>query len=223
MAEHAVEYEDDDDDELLFHHQVPHIFRDLDWNDVAKLIDWMDSGSTSEPARHLAQPQKQTILFKRRQLVNEKLVMRPSFKGYSFHTYPTGEFERKSSEYLQQRDDTYRLIQNINTTSPDVSQQCLTDIVRRVETTLKELLCCKLITDQQYALMRPHRSDVQLNYFYFVSDTDKEGVPLEPIVICSDGPTLGISRYLSHVLCSVLGQTIGCKTFANEADAVLAL
>ncbi len=174
--------DDSDDDELSFHHQVPGMFRDLDWNDVAALIDRMDSGSMSEPARHLVQQQKQTILFKRRQLPNEKLVMRPSFKGYSFHTYPAGEFDRKSSEYLQQRGDTYSLVQKINTTRPDVSQQCLTDIVRRVETTLKELLCCKLITDQQYTLMHPSRSDVQLNYLYFVPDTDKEGVPLEPIV-----------------------------------------
>ena len=221
MAEHAVEYEDDD--ELSFHHQVPHIFRDVDWNDVAALIDRLDSGPMSEPARHLAQQHKQTILFKRRQLANEKLVMRPSFKGYSFHTYPAREFERKSSEYLQQRGDTYRLVQNINTVSPDVSQQCLTDIVRRVETTLKELLCCKLITDQQYAWMHPSRSDVRLNYLCFVPDTQKEGVPLEPIVICKDGPTVAISRYLSHVLCSILDQTIGCKTFTNESDVVLAL
>jgi hypothetical protein len=69
MAEHVVEYEDDD--ELSFHHQVPHIFRDVDWNDVAALIDRLDSGPMSEPARHLAQQHKQTILFKRRQLANE--------------------------------------------------------------------------------------------------------------------------------------------------------
>ena len=216
-----TEYEDDD--ELSFHHQVPHIFRDVDWNDVAALIDRLDSGPMSEPARHLAQQQKQTILFKRRQLVNEKLVMRPSFKGYSFHTYPAREFERKSSEYLEQREDTYRLVQNINATSPNVSQQCLTDIVRRVETTLQELLCCKLITDQQYAWMQPRRSDIRLNYLCFVPDTYKEGVPLEPIVICKDGPSVAISRYLSDVLWSILDQTIGCKTLTNESDAVLAL
>ena len=106
MAEHAVE--DEDDDELSFHHQVPHIFRDVDWNDVAALMDRLDSGPMSEPARHLARQQhKQTILFKRRQWVNEKLVMRPSFEGYSFHPYPAREFERKSSEYLQQRGDMY--------------------------------------------------------------------------------------------------------------------
>ena len=70
MAEHAVE--DEDDDELSFHHQVPHIFRDLDWNDMAALMDRLDSGPISEPTRHLAQQQKQTILFKRRQLTNEK-------------------------------------------------------------------------------------------------------------------------------------------------------
>ena len=214
---------DSDDDELSFHHQVPHIFRDLDWDDVSGLIERMDSGSISEPTRHLARQQKQTILFKRRQFPNEKLVMRSSFKNYSFHPYPASEFERKSSEYLQQRGDTYSLVQKINTTNSDVSQQCLVDIVRRVETTLNELLCCKLITDQQYVLMHPHRFDVRLNYLYFVPDTGKEGVPLEPIVICKDGPTVGISRYLSHVLCSIIDQTIGCKTSVSETGVVLAL
>jgi hypothetical protein len=99
----------------------------------------------------------------------------------------------------------------------------LADVVGRIETTLKELLICKLITDQQYVLMYPNRLSVQMNYLYFVPDTDKEGVPLEPIVICKDGPTEGISRYLSHVLWSIIDQTIGCKTFTSEADAVLAL
>ena len=71
--------------------------------------------------------------------------------------------------------------------------------------------------------MHPTRSNVRLNYLYFVPDTDKEGVPLESIVICKDGPTVAISRSLSHVLCSILDQTIGCKTCTNESDAVLAL
>jgi hypothetical protein len=97
MVEHVVEFDDDvdeqQDDELSFHHQVPHVLRDLEWDDVAELVDRMDSGPMSEHTRHLAQQHKQTILFKRRQLANEQLVMRASYKGYAYHTYPASEFD----------------------------------------------------------------------------------------------------------------------------------
>jgi hypothetical protein len=34
---------------------------------------------------------------------------------------------------------------------------------------------------------------------------------------------MGISRYLSHVLWSILDRVVGCKTFTGEADVVFAL
>jgi hypothetical protein len=49
----------------------------------------------------------------------------------------------------------------------------LADTVRRVETTLKELLCCKLITDPHYLVMHPNRMQVQMNYLYFVPSTHR--------------------------------------------------
>ena len=188
MVEHIVEFEDgleeqqndhvideSDDDELSVHHQVPHILRDLDWNDVTELIQHMDAGPMSEHAYQLAPVHKHMILSKRRELAQDKLVVRASYKGYSFHTYPASEFERKSSEYLQQQSATYTLVQKINPTNPEVSQQCLIDIVGQVETTLTDFLGCKLITDRHYILMHPNRSAVQMNYLYFVPNTHQVG------------------------------------------------
>lgn len=99
----------------------------------------------------------------------------------------------------------------------------MADSVGRIETTLKELLCCRIISDQQYVLMHPSRLSVQMNYLYFVPDTDKKGVPVEPVVICKDGSTMRIFRSLSRVLWSIIDQVISCKSFTSEPDAVLAL
>jgi hypothetical protein len=163
----------DNDEELSFHHQVSSVFRDRDWNELTELIDRMDAGPMSEQARQVAQQHKQTVLSKRRQLVNENLVMRASYKDHSFHMYPASEFEQKSSAYLQQKSETYRLVQTIDAINPVASQHCLADTVRRVETTLKELLCCKLITDPHYLVMHPNRMQVQMNYLYFVPNTHR--------------------------------------------------
>lgn len=163
----------DRDQELSFHHQVPPVFRDPDWKEVTELLDRMDSGPMSEYARQVVQQHKQTILSKRRQLANEKWVMRASYKDHSFHTYSASQFERKSSAYLQQKSEIYRLVQTIDATNLVGSQHCLADMVRRVETTLKELLCCKLITDPQYRAMHPNRIQVQMNYLYFVPSTHR--------------------------------------------------
>ena len=187
MVEHIVELDngsdeqqdhytnESDDDELSVHHQVPHILRDLDWNDVTEIIHRMDAGPMSEHARQLAQLHKHMILSKRREVAEDKQVVRASYKGYSFYTYPASEFERKSAKYLQEHRATYTLVQKLDPTNPEVSQQCVAVIVGRVETTLRDLLGSQLITDRHYILMHPHRSTVQMNYLYFVPDTHQVG------------------------------------------------
>ena len=182
MVEQIIEFDDEveeennftdksNDDELSFHHKVPRVLHDQDWNDVAELIEHMDVGPMNEHARQLAQLHKHTIFSKRRQLARDKLVMRASYKGYSFHTYPASEFERKSSEYLQQKRDVYKVVQKIDPTNPEVSQQCLADIMDQVETTLKDFLDSKLITDRHYVFMHTSRLYVQMNYLFFVPNT----------------------------------------------------
>lgn len=187
MVEHIVEFDDgvdeqtdnfmndSDEDELSFHHRVPQVLRDQDWNDVDELVEHMHPGSMDEHARQLTELHKHTILSKRRQLARDKLVMRASYKGHSYHAYPASDFERKSCEYLQQKRHVYTLVQAIDPTNPEVSQRCLADIVNQVATTLKDLLDAKFITDRHYVLMYTSRLYVQMNYLYFVPDTHQVG------------------------------------------------
>ena len=46
---------------------------------------------------------------------------------------------------------------------------------------------------------------------------------MEPIVICKDGPTTDMARYLNRLLWSIIDQVTGGKKFTSGADAVLAL
>ena len=121
-------------------------------------------------ARALVEHHKQTILSMRRHLTEKKLIMRASYKGYSFHTYSAKEFQRKASNYIKQS-IIYKFINEVNQVNPEVSRKCLNNIVQEVDTTLNMLLHSKSITNRQHVLMHPKRSMIQLNYLYFVPDT----------------------------------------------------
>lgn len=164
----------DNSNELSYHHKVPSVLDDLDWNDVTKLIHSMDLESRmSLNARHLAQQHKRKILSMQHKLTKKKkLTMRASYKGYSFHTYPTKEFQRKSSNYINET-GIYNFINEVDSTDPKVSQVCLGNILKQVDSTLNDLLHSELIIDAQYLLMYPERSIVRLNYLHFVPDTHK--------------------------------------------------
>jgi hypothetical protein len=162
--------DDDDDNELSYHHRVPSILDELDWNDITELIDGMDAKpGMSLLERQLARMHKNTILSMRRQLTQKKHVMRASYKGYSFHTYAAKEFEEKSSNYIKNT-GIYTCIDEVDPKNPEVSQRCLMNIVQQVDTTLQDLLHSKSISDRQYVLMHPKRSIVRLNYLHFVPD-----------------------------------------------------
>jgi len=161
-----------ENNELSFHHKVHDIIQDVDWNDMPALIDRLDAGPMSEDARQMAQFHKHTILSVRQKLIDKNLIMRASYNSHTFHEYPASDFKRKSFEYIRQS-SIYKFIEKINEMNPIVSQTCLTNIVEQVEHTLEDLLCSKLITARQYIHMRVNRSYVQLNYLYFVPDTDQ--------------------------------------------------
>ncbi|CAF1322746.1 unnamed protein product [Adineta steineri] len=208
--------------ELSFHHKVHAILQDIDYNDMPTLLNQMDSGSMSTNARKLAQFHKEIILLMRQELIDENLIMRASYNGYTFHKYPASDFQRKSFEYIKQS-DTYKFIEQINEKNPNVSQKCLLNTVEQVECTLKDLLSSKLITTRQYIHMHLNRSYAQLNYLHFVPDIVQGEMLVRPIIICKDGATMNITRYLSHLLWSIFNRVYGCKTFFNGADAVHAL
>ena len=184
MVEQIIEYEDDlqlqenfvdisDYDELSYHHKVPNILDELDWNDMTDMIRSMDS----EPGINLVAHEqvryhRKNILSIRRKFVKEKLIMRATYKDYSSYITSASKFQHKSLEYIKQT-DIYIFLNNINPTNPTnptISQQCLHEIIEQVDTTLNNLHRCKSITDRQCILMYPNLSCVQLNYLYFVPD-----------------------------------------------------
>lgn len=48
----------------------------------------------------------------------------------------------------------------------------------------------------------------------------QEEIPLEPIIICKNGPTWNMTIHLSVILWSMFTQVTGCKTFSNSDDLV---
>ncbi len=185
MVEQFIEYEGNpslqedftyvskEDKELSYHHKVPSVLDDLDWNDITQMIHNMDSmPGMSYDARQMAQLHKQKILSMRQKLSKEKLIMRASYKGYSFHTYSAKDFQQKSLKYIE-KTGIYKFINEVNPKNPKVGQKCLKEIIEQVDTTLTNLLHFKLITDVQHLLMHPKRSTIRLNYLYFVPDTYK--------------------------------------------------
>lgn len=165
-------FEEFENHELSFHHQVHDILQDVDWNDMPALIAHMDAGPMNEDARRMAQLHKETILLERQKLIDGNKIMRASYNNLQFHEYPASDFKRKSFRYIKQS-GIYKCIGEINEINPKVSQKCLTNIVEQVEHTLNDLLCSKIITARQYVHMHMNRSIVQLNYLYFVPDTEQ--------------------------------------------------
>ncbi|CAF1494537.1 unnamed protein product [Adineta steineri] len=100
------------------------------------------------------------------------------------------------------------------------SQNRLANIVERVETTLNNLFHSKSITETQYNLMKINRTSVRMNYLYFVSQTHKEGIPVQPNMICNDGPTEGICRFLGCLLGLLFNDSTHCKKFHKAVNVI---
>jgi hypothetical protein len=165
---------DDDDNELSHHHRVPSIIDDIDWNDMTKIISAMDSepGMSSVDLRK-AQNAKKSVLSLRRKFIKENLIARAPYKGDRFYICSKTEFQRKAATFIEET-GTYNFINEVSPTDPKVSQECLKKIMKQINTTLDDLLHSKSITDQQYILMHPKRSNlIRLNYLHFVPDLHK--------------------------------------------------
>ncbi|CAF4818699.1 unnamed protein product, partial [Rotaria sp. Silwood2] len=106
---------------------------------------------------------------------------------------------------------------------PTASQNHLAKMVERIETKLNNLLSSKSINETQYMAMKIDRSTVRMNYLYFVSNTHKEGIPVQPILVCNDGPTNGISRYLGRLLGLLLNNATHCKKFHKAYNVIHAM
>ena len=166
-------YESDiDDEDLSIHHRAPRDLDNIDWDDLTDVIRALDSGPMNEQSRALARYHKQNLLSIRHKLKRNNALIRGSYRGNSLHTYPAKDFHRKAAAYMAQM-GIYSLIRKLNGRHPEhITQNCLANIVDRVETTLDELYRCGSLTEFQLTCMDRGRAQVQLNYLYFVPDTD---------------------------------------------------
>ena len=166
-------YESDiDDEDLSFHHRAPRDLDNMDWNDLTDVIRALDSGPMDEQSRALARQYQQNLLSIRHKLQRNNAIVRGSYRGNSVHTYRAKDFHRKAGTYMRQM-GIYSLIRKLSGRYPEhITQNCLANIVERVKTTLDDLYRSRSLTEFQLTCMDLGRAQVQLNYLYFVPDTD---------------------------------------------------
>ena len=164
---------DIDNEDLSFHHRAPRDLDNVDWNDLTDIIRALDSGPMDEQSRALARRDKQNLLSIRHKLKINNALMRGSYRGNSLHTYCAKDFHRRGAACMR-RMGIYSLVRKLNGRYPEhITQTCLLNIVERVETTLDDLHHSGSLTVFQVTCMDLSRADVQLNYLYFVPETDR--------------------------------------------------
>ncbi|CAF5222662.1 unnamed protein product, partial [Rotaria magnacalcarata] len=172
----------------------------------------MDQGPMSLYDRQKARETKEQILNIKSRLAQENCILRPLHKNNGFHLCKNNEYQQKVSDFMT-KTSIYSLINKLIDPYTDASKKCLAAVVDQVQTTLDSLLHSQRLTKQQHSRMSINRSSVRLNYLYFTVDTRSEEYPIQPIVVCNDGPTIGISRYVGHLLGLLFNEATHCKLF----------
>ncbi|CAF2979247.1 unnamed protein product [Rotaria socialis] len=216
---------DDDnagDKKLSEHHRETFDFRNLDWGDVPTFIHSMDQGPMSLYDRQKARETKEQILNIKSRLAQENCILRPLYKNNGFHLCKNNEYQQKVSDFMT-KTSIYSLINKLIDPYTDASKKCLADVVDQVQTTLDNLLHSQRLTKQKHSRMSINRSSVRLNYLYFTVDTRSEECPIQPIVVCNDGPTIGIAGYVGHLLGLLFNEATDCKLFSKSIDVIQAV
>jgi hypothetical protein len=165
--------DNDDHENLSVHHKVPFILQNKDWNDITDMIHNIDSVPINQSMLEEARHYKEILLAIRYKLKRYNLIIRPSYRDDYFHIFRKEDFQRQASNYMKQM-GIYSLIQHLNGRYPEaITQECLVHIIHRVETTLNELVDTKNLNNIQFTMMDINRRQIQLNYLYFVPETDK--------------------------------------------------
>ncbi|CAF1342751.1 unnamed protein product [Rotaria sordida] len=212
----------DDDKEITYHHKETSSDKNIYWSDGSYLTYDMRLESITRFERRQACYYQGKIQQIRQQLRDENLILRPIYKDIGYHVESSNNFYNKVNQFMKQT-SSYSLVFKVSRSCPTASQNRLANIVERVETTLNNLLHSKSITETQYMAMKIDRSTVRMNYLYFVSDTHKEGISVQPIIICNDGPTMGISRYLGRLLELLFNDATYCKKFHKAYNVIHAM
>ncbi|CAF4939775.1 unnamed protein product, partial [Rotaria socialis] len=217
-------YKDDDgedqDNQLTYHHTEPQKLKDLDWKDLPNFIHNMDYDHLNSHERKSARVENQTLLSIRRKTIAANAIARLPYKGSSVYICSQNSFQQKVGDYMA-RTGAYKLIHQLNGVNQNASKKCLIDIVERVEIKLHNLLRSKSIAKRQYLAMTIDRSSLRLNYLYFVPETHKGQIPVRPIMVCNDGPTMAIARYITPLLWSIFDRATNCIRFSNGAIDVV--
>ncbi|CAF4974343.1 unnamed protein product [Rotaria socialis] len=194
--------------------------KNFDWCDVPTFIHSMDQGPMSLYDRQKTRETKEQILNIKSRLAQENCILIPLYKNNGFHLCKNNEYQQKASDFMT-KTGIYSLTNKLVDPYTDASKKCLADVVDQVQTTLDNLLHSQRLTKQQHSRMSINRSSVRLNYPYFTVDTRnisnilhlfifmiylillvlQEEYPIQPIVVCNDGPTIGIARYVGHLHC----------------------
>ncbi|CAF4296692.1 unnamed protein product, partial [Adineta steineri] len=211
--------DDDDDKEITYHHKESSNFKNLDWHQVPFSTSDITWYSMNRHARREFSDYREKIRSIRRQLAIHNLILRPIYKGIGYYLDSINIFQKKTCKFMTQT-NCYSFLFKLSRSYPHASQNRLANIVDRVETTLNNLFHSKSITETQYNLMKINRTSVRMNYLYFVSQTHKEGIPVQPIMICNDGPTEGICRFLGRLLGLLFNDATHCKKFHKAVNVI---
>ncbi|CAF1245622.1 unnamed protein product [Rotaria sordida] len=214
--------DNDDDKEITYHHEELSKFKNVNWYMARFHINDMDQESVSRHESRQICYYKEKLLKIRKELIDQELILRPVYKYIGYHLESIHTFYNKANQFLNQT-SSYSLMFKFSRSHPTATQNRLANIVERVETILNNLLHSKSITDAQYMAMKINRSSVRMNYLYFVSETQKEGIPVQPIMVCNDGPTMGISRYLGRLLGLLFNDATYCKKFHKAYNVIHAM
>ncbi|CAF1549083.1 unnamed protein product [Rotaria magnacalcarata] len=219
------EYEDIDDDDDDEYEDIDDDDDDddndnLDWKDLPNFIHNIDYHHLNSHERKRARFENQTLLSIRRKTIAANAIVRLPYKGSSVYICSQNSFQQKVDDYMI-RTGAYKLIHQLNGVNQNASKKCLIDIVERVEIKLHNLLRSKSMGKRQYLAMTIDRSSLRLNYLYFVPETHKEEIPVRPIMVCNDGPTIAIARYITPLLWSIFDRATNCIRFSNGAIDVV--
>ena len=118
---------------------------------------------------------------------DRSIVILSSDKGRSTVVMDKEQYESKAATLLQDR-HTYA----VTTVDPTAKLQ------RKVEEELRKLRDKRLITDREWASMKP--GDSTIPKFYGLPKVHKEGVPLRPIIAFGGSPTYALASALAKRL-----------------------
>ncbi|CAF1366022.1 unnamed protein product [Adineta ricciae] len=174
-------------------------------------------------ARPLYCIQKKDIRLIRQKFKEQNRLLLKTYKSNAMYSCTINEFESKISTFFTQT-NAYDLIEELNTTvNPEYVGKHLDDQVDKVKMILDNLLEQQSINLMQYEEMKIMRSKVRLDYLFFLPDTRKSEVPVQPIMVSCQSPFANISRLLNRLIEPIYDQVALHDTFFKGSDAIQAL